>query len=410
MKKVLIFTLSISLMLGGIFISSDAQIDFSADEAYYRAVCSSSSNAGYDAGMCNDFYQYLRRKQEANNQNISNLRTSIDALNNDISNAEEVLIGINNQLVELENSIGLVQAEIQRLDGEIIAMEELIKERMVAMQAFIGTSVYIDLIMESRTLSEFITRVEYINDITGADNRLIQEFDMLKREQVAQQEVLESKRLEVAELKSLQETAIASIRAQRQVMLEQMEAANNQRQVISDDLNNIDFGSVPPSSAGLMLPVASGSYNCNYGAWAMCFWGPYGGAHHGIDIGPNPFGTKPSLVAPANGVVLFSTNDPNFSWGKMVYMAVSANGQVYTVAYGHMDSVAVVPGQIVTQGQHVGNMGTTGFSTGIHLHLELYKHSGSLEQVVNGFRGYFNYGTRVDPALYFNVGPLGNFW
>lgn len=410
MKKVILYVVSVSLMLGTVFVSSKAQIDFSSDEAYYRAVCSSSSNRGYDAGMCNDFYQYLTNRRDEFDRNINSLRSSVEALGADISNAENVLIGINNDLAALEESVKAVQKEIDRLELEIVAKEDLIKERMFAMQAFIGTNVYIDLIMEATNLTEFITRVQYVNDITNADSRLIEELALLQGEQLAQKDSLETKKADVIELKTLQEVAISKIRDQRATMLAQMEAANSQRQDVSDALGRVDFGSVPPSSAGLILPVASGSYNCNYGSNSMCYWGPYGGAHFGIDIGPIPRGSNPPLVAPANGVVLFSTNDPNFSWGKMVYMAVSANGQTYTVAYGHMDHVAVSAGQVVTQGQYLGNMGTTGFSTGVHLHLELYQHSNSLEQVVNGFRGYFNYGTRVNPANFFNVGPLGNTW
>lgn len=410
MKKIILCLVSVSLMIGTVFTSTKAQIDFSSDEAYYQAVCSSSSNRGYDATMCNDFYNYLKGKKDEIDRNISGLRSSIDGLATDISNAEDVLISINEEITALEASVVVVQREINRLDREITAKEDLIKERMFAMQAFIGTNVYIDLIMESTSLTEFITRVQYVNDITNADAQLIAELALLQDQQVAQKASLEATKAEVLEMKALQEVAIAKIKDQRAAMVAQMQNASEQRQTVDEALGRIDFGTVPPSSAGLILPVASGSYNCNFGPNAQCFFGPYGGMHYGVDIGPIPRGTTPPLVAPANGVVLFSTNDPNFAWGKMVYMAVSANGQTYTVAYGHMSHVAVSAGQVITQGQYVGNMGTTGFSTGIHLHLELFTHNSSLESVVNGFRGNFNYGTRVDPARFFNLGPLGNVW
>ncbi len=98
-------------------------------------------------------------------------------------------------------------------------------------------------------------------------------------------------------------------------------------------------------------------------------YGPRGSEFHpGIDIA-NSIGTP--IHAAAAGVVFKSYHSS--SYGNCVMITHTINGQTWTTVYAHMSARYVSAGQSVSQGEQVGAMGSTGQSTGPHLHFELYK-------------------------------------
>jgi murein DD-endopeptidase MepM/ murein hydrolase activator NlpD len=110
-----------------------------------------------------------------------------------------------------------------------------------------------------------------------------------------------------------------------------------------------------PSSSGLIWPV-NGPITSPFGM-------RWGSLHPGIDIGAG-FGTP--IHAAASGTVLVAGY--NGGYGNLV---VLDNGNSISTAYAHQQSIAVTVGQAVTQGQVIGYVGSTGFSTGPHLHFEV---------------------------------------
>ncbi len=111
----------------------------------------------------------------------------------------------------------------------------------------------------------------------------------------------------------------------------------------------------PPSSAGLVWPV-SGPITSPYGM-------RWGSLHPGIDVGAS---TGTPIHAAAAGTVLVASY--NGGYGNLV---VLDNGNSIATAYAHQSSIAVTIGQTVSQGQVIGYVGSTGFSTGPHLHFEV---------------------------------------
>lgn len=119
----------------------------------------------------------------------------------------------------------------------------------------------------------------------------------------------------------------------------------------------------PPPSSGDWIRPSAGVLTSGLGQR----WGSY---HAGIDLAAA--GTVP-IYAAADGVVIQSYHSS--SYGEVVFIAHSINGQTYTTVYAHMrsGSRSVSNGQTVSQGQQIGLMGNTGQSTGQHLHFELHK-------------------------------------
>ncbi|KKQ66717.1 MAG: Lipoprotein [Candidatus Daviesbacteria bacterium GW2011_GWA2_38_24] len=109
-----------------------------------------------------------------------------------------------------------------------------------------------------------------------------------------------------------------------------------------------------PSGGGFVWPTVSAGIS-QYFAWY----------HPGIDI-PNP--SAPPIVASDGGVVLVAGWPDNYGYGNRV---VVDHGNGYQTLYAHMSNIYVSTGQKVTRGQTVGRMGSTGRSTGTHLHFEI---------------------------------------
>lgn len=112
----------------------------------------------------------------------------------------------------------------------------------------------------------------------------------------------------------------------------------------------------PSSSAGFIWPI-SGPVTSEYGP-------RWGGFHPGIDIaGPN----GGPIVAARSGTVIYA----QFNDGGYGNLVVIDNGGSFATAYAHQSKLAVSVGQSVSQGQVIGYEGSTGFSTGPHLHFEV---------------------------------------
>ena len=124
------------------------------------------------------------------------------------------------------------------------------------------------------------------------------------------------------------------------------------------------------ASSNLITPT-EGRVSSEYGPR----WGTF---HHGIDYA-NVRGT--SVAASADGVVTRAAGgcgegnqSCNGGFGNVIYVKhTMSSGEVYTTVYGHLSSINVQTGQQVSQGQVIGEIGSTGNSTGPHLHFEVHE-------------------------------------
>ena len=136
----------------------------------------------------------------------------------------------------------------------------------------------------------------------------------------------------------------------------------------------------PPATAvssGTWTRPASGSFTSGYGYRNH----PISGGqrlHAGIDIA-NSVGT--GIYAAADGVVFRAGS--HSSYGNHIMITHSINGKTYTTVYAHLSSMSVSVGQVVNKGQNIGGMGSTGASTGSHLHFELHNGAYSGSSAIN---------------------------
>lgn len=136
-------------------------------------------------------------------------------------------------------------------------------------------------------------------------------------------------------------------------------------------------GEMPQITTGAFMRPAMGEITSGFGAR----WGKF---HDGVDIAKP--GTVP-VVAAADGEVVRSYLSS--SYGNCVIIRHNLNGQQFESLYAHLQNRAVQTGATVTKGQFIGNMGSTGDSTGQHLHFELHKGSWNISK-----------SDKVNPVLY----------
>lgn len=162
---------------------------------------------------------------------------------------------------------------------------------------------------------------------------------------------------------------------------------------------NSGSGDTSGLSTYLQVPMDRSYWNYYYGTWAY----PGGGVHVGMDFSTG-LRTRIPVVAPASGIILNSYsgcpeygglgNHCGIAWGgNSVLMAVTlANGQSYVLLFFHLYAPSVSPGQIVTQGQQIGLSGSSGNSSGPHLHVEVINMgTQSLQQIVNTWNANKDY-------------------
>lgn len=119
-----------------------------------------------------------------------------------------------------------------------------------------------------------------------------------------------------------------------------------------------------PASDGTWIKPTNGRLTSPYG-WRNLGAGPE--FHYGVDLA-NKTGTP--IWAAADGVVSYAA--PLSSYGNVVILTHSIDGKIYTTVYAHLSAFNVSVGDEVSQGQQIAAMGSTGRSTGPHLHFEVH--------------------------------------
>ena len=317
-------------------------------------------------------------------------------------------------VAELDVTLEELGAELSQLNVDIAAKEEQIEttkaelqeaavveaEQYEAMKLRIkymyekGDSSYVDLLMAARSLSELLNRAEYIGQISEYDREKLDEYEATKIRIAETEKTLETEHTELLELQEQTEAKHASVEelmAAKQAEIKSVEskiadakdevseyakdlkAQENSIKAIEAELKRQEEAAEKKAQASgqtyktksigdikFIWPCpASGRITSKFGSRTS----PTKGAssnHQGIDIGA---ATGSNIVASAAGEVVIST----YSYSAGNYVMVNHGGGVYTV-YMHASKLLCKVGDKVKQGQVIAKVGSTGYSTGPHLH------------------------------------------
>ena len=356
-----------------------------------------------------------KKKEQAAKALESELKEKVTVVQSQIS----VLKG---QIAEVQNSIGLKEQEIAAKEQQITEKEAEIadqwgdfKQHMAAMQELRdGGSVA--MLSAVNDLYELLTFNEVMQDISVKDTEIMDNMKTAKAGLEADKTALESDRAELvsqkADLQS-QKKELDSQNSQMQskqselnssISAAQMSAADAkkaqaaaQAAIESDELN---YEAVKKQIQKLIAAAASSQPQLSFTGFACPLksysrisseygWrkNPVSGVnklHAGIDLAAG--GGTPIYAAASGYVQVAGWSSGGYGNYVIIYHGKMSDGNQYSTLYGHMRSVATSAGKYVQQGEIIGYVGSTGNSTGNHLHLEVWK-GGSKANAVNP-RGY----------------------
>ncbi|HIQ73349.1 MAG TPA: peptidoglycan DD-metalloendopeptidase family protein [Candidatus Cottocaccamicrobium excrementipullorum] len=307
---------------------------------------------------------------------------------------------ISSQLEELSGQISDKEAEIAVTQEALDQAKAVEEEQYQSMKLRIkymyekGDTSFIDLILESKSIAQMLNRAEYIAQISSYDRQMLDEYAATKENIAANEAKLETEHDELLTLQASTEAKQASVEellaakqaelssyetqiasAQNQInayeqdiaaqesKIQQMEAEIRRQEEEARKKAEASGKSYTVKSLGntsFIWPCPSSSrITSNFGGRES----PTEGAssnHQGIDIGAS---TGSNILAAASGVVTIAT----YSSSAGNYVMISHGGGVSTV-YMHCSSLLVSEGEQVSQGQVIAKVGSTGYSTGPHLH------------------------------------------
>ena len=349
-----------------------------------------------------------QKKEAAAKQLESDLKEKVTVIQGQIG----VLKG---QIAEVQNSIGVKEQQITAKEAEIAAKEAEIadqwddfKKHMAAMQELRdGGSVA--MLASVTDLYELLTFNEVMQDISVKDTEILNTMRDAKTALVNDKTQLESERADLQskkadldaqnnQMRAKQSELNSSVKEAQLSAAEAQKAQQDAKAAIESDEMNYEAvkkqiqkliasaaASQPQLSfTGFICPLKSYSRISSEYGWRK---NPVSGVnklHAGIDFAA-PAGT-PIYAAASGYVQVAGWSSGGYGNYVIIYHGKMSDGTAYSTLYGHMRSVATTAGKYVKQGELIGYVGSTGNSTGNHLHLEVWK-GGSKANAVNP-RGY----------------------
>lgn len=329
----------------------------------------------------------IQEEKSATMNEVEELTFQISEYQNQIDELDSKISDLNNQISEAESKLNEAQAEYDK-------QEELLEARLVVAYEE-GETSYLDVLLASESITDFISNYYLVTELATSDAELLENIQKQKEEIEQAKANLENSKKELDTSKASKQSVATQLQSsknekdakvaqltsdeqQAQAELEQFEAdkraiqaelariAEEEAKKQQSNGNN-DYNSVPnnPSSSGYIRPIVG--YSITTG------WYGYAG-HTGVDFSGSGIAGKPVLAAKAGTVVtstaLKNSNGTYRSYGE--YIVINHHDGTMTLyAHGAPGSRLVREGQSVSQGQQIMSVGTTGNSTGYHLHFEV---------------------------------------
>ncbi len=346
-----------------------------------------------------------RRNMQGTLSDIKKQQVKLEEAKNDLS---EYVVELDGQLIFIQGTLAELEVKIAEKEQEIVQIEQQLKEarenevdQYKAMEQRIrfmyekGNSAYISLILDAEDFSEMLNKAEYIEEISNYDRDMLKEYqetkeaiEFLKEQLEKEEEMLHSAKEEAAE----KEGEMSDLIDQKEKQIENYETdINNKEKAIKEyeaeiAAQNATIAALEAQIAQAERELADVSGNDVgetpvYGGGPFCWPAPsytrisddYGNRihptlgvqqfHNGIDMAA-PNGSP--ILAAESGTVIAAA----YSSTMGNYIMINHGNGLYTI-YMHASALYVSTGQTVTRGQKIAAVGSTGRSTGPHLHFSV---------------------------------------
>lgn len=364
--------------------------------------------------------------------NMNNLQAEKTKLENEVARIQTNIDELIGKIEAQEQTLNELKAEIERLQKEIEKLKELIAQREEklenqarSIQTKGNTTNMVDIVLSAESLSDLIGRLGVVSQIVEANNDIVEaqiadqeqlevnenqvqedkaaaeavkkELESNRNTLVAEKKKLDDKIIQVAELYQMNSKEKESFVNEQKVLAQKTSALNREINAEKDRIakekaareaaereaarkaaaerkaaaqrnasasnTTSSANSAPKTNSSGFIRPSRGYVTSHYGYRIHPIRGTRR-LHAGIDIG----GGGPIVAAQSGTVVRAQYHS---GWG--YYVKINHGNGLQTL-YAHMQpNLRVSVGQHVSQGQQIGTMGTTGTSTGVHLHFEVYK-------------------------------------
>ena len=317
---------------------------------------------------------------------VESLITEISSYESEIDKLDEQISKLNNDIKDAENKLNQKQEDYKK-------EKELLEKRLVATYEA-GETSYLDVLLSSSSLTDLISNYYFVTEITRNDKELMEEIKKEEEEIEKAKTTLEnskselnnskvmkqSKATQLKQAKNQKDSYVSKLNEDEKNTQEQLEQFERDKRDIQAQLaaiakkeaeqaansgnsnNNITNN---PSASGYIRPIVGYGITCGWMGYAN---------HTGVDFSGAGISGKPILAAKSGTVVtstaLKNSNGTYRSYGE--YIVINHHDGTMTLyAHGAPGSRLVSVGQKVSQGQQIMSVGTTGNSTGYHLHFEV---------------------------------------
>ena len=310
-----------------------------------------------------------------------------------VSEVEEQLKVASNELGDLNNRLAEVKSEIDKTTIELVLkkqelkkIEDELEEKVEILNSRVA-SIYkngkgnvLEVLLRAKSFIEFISRLKLMNLLAEQDTEIIQSIkdkknatlsikkaiiDLREKEEEHKEKVeklvaqAEQKKSEIEGICDKMNSLLSETRANKNALIRMEKQLEIKEAEVTRILESYKYGTAP--SGKFMWPVA-GILKSGFG-WRIH---PIFGTrrfHSGQDIAA-PYGT---LVKAADGGQIVQAG----YFGGYGYSVMIYHGGGFATWYAHLSSINVSVGQFVQRGQVIGLVGSTGWSTGPHLHFEV---------------------------------------
>lgn len=376
--------------LSGILIFALASAVFSSVSPLSIQACSTVNECQNEINSASD-----KRKQLE--QEIANSKSEVNSLQSEVENIVRQIATYTQQIDGATSKIEMLDAQSKALLKSMKETEEILKKRLVENQLAYESNQNLNFIADSSSITEMIERTQTVSALTESDQKLVVQYDFQNQQVLANKAETEQqkKQLEVykAEQEKFQKEKQSKIDEYRQ-KIAALEAEENQVSV-SQDLSESQLQEIQaafsrgvptsPSSNGGMRPLNHGWTTASYGERQY-----HTIPHNGTDFAPLGDATVYSMV---DGVVV--ANLYNSARGYLIAIAFNDGTGYKTLMYQHLASAGISIGSVVKKGQAVGVAGSTGQSTGVHLHAEVGD-----AKMVGSSPTWIDRGASAGPGLY----------
>lgn len=314
-------------------------------------------------------------------EELSAALLKIQQLDDTIREAEKEIAGMDEQLEKLEEKVETTTKNLEIVQKNYEENQKLMEERLIVMYEC-GDITYLDLLLQSSNLIEFLSNYYIMEEIINSDTELLEKIEKEKVEIEATKNQLEQEKAELKLLKVKKEQTKIIMQNNRTIQQNEINKLSDTEKELQQKIEEYKN---EEARIEALIQLASGNYTYDgeytggVMAWPVAKSGTYITSaygtrehplqgitkfHTGIDIGNAGFGAP--VIAAADGVVSMASY-----YGGYGNCVMINHGNGVSTLYGHGQKILTTVGTIVKKGDLIMEVGSTGVSTGPHLHFEV---------------------------------------